>query len=135
MSNPGSRRALVIAAEKTAIELASALGVHADLEVRVLTPTQFEPFNDLLTVPDVILLERELPDVDGLKVLEHLRQLPGGAHVPVVVIAHAWDAPGLERAARLRANSCLRWPDGDADRVAWLQEIGRFWIAINEPAN
>ncbi len=133
MSNPGSRRALVIAAEKTATELASALSVHADLEVRVLT--QFEPLGDLLSVPDVILLERELPDVDGLKVLERLRQLPGGAHVPVVVIAHAWDADSLARAARLRANSCLRWPDEGANRAAWLQEIGRFWVAINEPAN
>jgi CheY-like chemotaxis protein len=135
VSNPGSRRALVIATEKTASEFSSALAVHADLEVRSLTPTRFEPFGDLLSVPDVILLERELPDVDGLMVLERLRELPGGAHVPVVVIASAWDAPSLERAARLRANSCLRWPDGGVDRVAWLQEIGRFWIAINEPAN
>ena len=134
MNDLGSRRALVIATEPTATELVAALAVHADLEVRVLTPSRSEPFDDLLVVPDLVLLERELPDLDGLTVLERLRQAPGGTHVPIVMIARTWDAPSLERAARLRANSCLRWPEAGADRVAWLFEVSRFWIGINELA-
>jgi CheY-like chemotaxis protein len=128
------KRALVIAAEPTATELMRALAVHADLEVRALTPTQLEPFSDLSAMPDLVLLDRDLPDLDGLVILEQLREQPGGASVPVVVIARDWDADSLERAARLRANSCLRWPDENTDRAAWLHEVGRFWITVNEPA-
>lgn len=134
MSDHGSRRALVIAAEPTATELALALAVKPDLEVRVLTPAQLEPFNELLAVPDVVLIDRELPNLDGLTVLERLRDAPGGANIPIVVIANDWDAPSLERAARLRANSCLRWPEATADRAAWLREVGQFWVTVNEPA-
>jgi CheY-like chemotaxis protein len=133
MSDFSSRRALVIATEPVAMELTRALIVYSDIEVRVLTPTQSEPFSDLLTVPDIVLLERELPDLDGLVVLERVREQPGGSSVPVVMIARTWDAPSLERAARLRANSCLRWPDANTDRAAWLHEVSRFWITVNEP--
>ncbi len=134
MTDFSARRALVIAAEPTATELVRALMLHADLEVRALTPTRSEPFSDLTLLPDLILLDRDLPDLDGLVILERLRQQPGGASVPVVVISRSWDAASLERAARLRANSCLRWPDATTDRAAWLHEIGRFWVTVNEPA-
>ncbi len=134
MTDFSARRALVIAAEPTATELTRALMLHADLEVRVLTPTRSEPFSDFTIAPDLVLLDRDLPGLDGLVVLERLREHPGGASVPVVVISSAWDASSLERAARLRANSCLRWPDATIDRAAWLHEIGRFWITVNEPA-
>lgn len=134
MNDLGSRRALVIATEPTATELAAALGRHADLEVRVLIPRINETLNDLGSAPDVVLLERELPNLDGLTMLERLRQIPGGANIPVVVIARDWDTPSLRRAVGLRANSCLRWPEAGSDRVAWLHEVSRFWIGINEPA-
>jgi two-component system cell cycle response regulator DivK len=37
-------------------------------------------------LPDLVLLDIQLPDIDGIEVLARLRQLPGGADVPVIAL-------------------------------------------------
>jgi two-component system cell cycle response regulator DivK len=36
--------------------------------------------------PDVILMDIQLPDIDGIHALEHLRRYPGTASIPVVAL-------------------------------------------------
>jgi CheY-like chemotaxis protein len=72
---------------------------HSDLARRVLTASGYEVFTgaDAETglqmatnhVPDVILLDLGLPDMDGQTLLGHIRRVPQLAHVPVIAVT-AW---------------------------------------------
>jgi len=40
--------------------------------------------------PDLILLDANMPDKDGLTVLQELRANPATQHIPVIVLSAAW---------------------------------------------
>lgn len=45
-------------------------------------------------LPDLVLLDVELPGFDGLELLARLRRAPGGARLPVIVLSNCCD-PGV----------------------------------------
>ena len=60
--------------------------------------------------PDLLLLDLDLPDMNGIAALRALRQLPGGAATPVVFLTASTD-PAVEIELRvLGAKEILRKP-------------------------
>lgn len=57
--------------------------------------------------PDAIILDLRLPDIHGLKVLEHVRVR---CEVPVIVLTGYAEAESLLAAARLGASACMEKP-------------------------
>lgn len=72
-------------------------------------------------MPDAILLERTLPQMDGVAFLQALRALPEGER-PVVVLCGEESDEALAEAARTAgADGTLRKPyDGDLLRAAFV---------------
>jgi CheY-like chemotaxis protein len=60
--------------------------------------------------PDLILLDLNLPKVDGPTVLSELRQRPGSARVPVIVVTSSDSAKDKERMAGLGISYYFRKP-------------------------
>ena len=58
-------------------------------------------FEDLR--PDIVLLDLNLPDMDGFRVCESIRKLPGGDRTPVVMITGADDSESIKRAYEVGA--------------------------------
>jgi PAS domain S-box-containing protein len=48
--------------------------------------------------PDVVVLDALMPDIDGFITCERLRRLPGGEHVPVLMLTGLDDEPSIARA-------------------------------------
>jgi PleD family two-component response regulator len=48
--------------------------------------------------PDVVVLDALMPDIDGFVTCERLRRLPGGEHVPVLMLTGLDDEPSIARA-------------------------------------
>lgn len=65
--------------------------------------------------PDAVLLDISMPGMDGLTVLEHLRERPGGADLPVLMYSAVSDERVRRRAERLGAGfvtkGTVTWPD------------------------
>ena len=61
----------------------------------------------LAQLPDVILLDLLMPDMDGPSFLEVVRSYLRIQSLPVVVITGLTDSPMIERARALRVNSIL----------------------------
>ncbi len=68
--------------------------------------------------PDVLLLDLNLPKVDGPQVLKHFRQHPACAQTPVIVVTSS-DAPrDRERVKALGANAYFRKPSDFTEFMA-----------------
>ena len=82
--------------------------------------------------PDLVLLDLNLPRVDGRQVLEELRNDadPALARMPVVVMTSSDDEQDVLRSYELRCNAYVTKPVDLAafDRV--VASIDDFWLAI-----
>jgi CheY-like chemotaxis protein len=59
---------------------------------------------------DVVLLDIEMPNVNGWKVLEVIREIPGNQQLPIVMISAHHDADKERRAKEAGAYALLRKP-------------------------
>jgi CheY-like chemotaxis protein len=83
--------------------------------------------------PDLILLDRHLPDMDGAQVIERLREYPETASTPVVIITA--DATNLEPDERLAsARAYLTKPIDVRSFLALIDEILSSPAADTPPA-
>jgi len=60
-----------------------------------------------LKTPDIILLDLEMPAMDGLTFLETIRKMPEFRELPVVLLTSVQSRHVLLHAARLGVNECL----------------------------
>ena len=60
--------------------------------------------------PELVLLDLDLPDMGGLDVLRKLRQLPGCANLPVIVLTGSEDEDSLLQAFECGATDYVRKP-------------------------
>lgn len=85
-------------------------------------------------VPTLVLLDLKLPKIDGLEVLRQLRQNDLTAFVPVVILTSSREQEDRLRAYSLGANSYVRKPVDFDEFVRATQQLGLYWLLLNEPA-
>lgn len=83
-------------------------------------------------LPQVILLDLKLPKINGLEVLERLRQHPATRHVPVVVLTSSNEEQDLLRSYDLGANSYVRKPVDFEQFLEAARQLGLYWMVLNE---
>ncbi|MFW6156415.1 MAG: response regulator [Armatimonadota bacterium] len=84
--------------------------------------------------PAVVLLDIQLPKIDGLEVLEQIRRDPRTRRTPVVMLTSSNEERDLVQSYERGANSFVRKPV-DFDRFAEaVRQLGLYWLVINEPA-
>lgn len=83
--------------------------------------------------PQVVLLDLNLPKLDGLEVLRCMRQDERTKRVPVVVLTTSKEEGDLVSSYNLGANSYVRKPvDFNAFAEA-VHTLGMYWLVLNEP--
>ena len=73
-------------------------------------------------LPDLVLLDLGLPDIDGFQVIERIRSTPPWQHIPIVVVSGQDEMDNLEvlRGAMLIAKSEGLMP---GEVVQWVQKV------------
>jgi signal transduction histidine kinase/ActR/RegA family two-component response regulator len=69
-------------------------------------------------LPDLILLDMHLPDIDGLELLRHLKADPATAHIPVVVVSADALAKETQEALEAGADRYLTKPVSVSELLA-----------------
>lgn len=84
-------------------------------------------------LPSIVLLDLNLPRVDGREVLQAIREDPHTRSLPVVVLTTSTEPFDLESAYALGVNSYIQKPV-DFERFVWaVKQVGLYWLVLNQP--
>lgn len=88
---------------------------------------------DPKAIPDVVLLDLNLPKVDGLGVLHRMRSDSRTRRLPVVVLTSSNEESDIIRSYDLGANSFVQKPVDFTQFLNAAQQLGLYWLGLNEP--
>ncbi len=91
------------------------------------------PDRDVEELPEVVLLDLKLPGMDGLEVLQRLREDRRTRLLPVVILTSSREDRDLIRNYELGANSYIRKPVDFKQFVKAVQDLGLYWLVLNQP--
>jgi CheY-like chemotaxis protein len=83
-------------------------------------------------LPAVILLDINLPKVNGLEVLQKLKQHPEFRRIPVVVLTSSRENSDLKTAYDLGVNSYIEKPVSFNKFIEVAEHIELYWCLLNE---
>ncbi|WP_181706197.1 response regulator [Chthonobacter rhizosphaerae] len=83
--------------------------------------------------PAVVLLDLKLPRIDGLEVLEAIKNDPNLRQIPVVMLTSSREERDLVTSYKLGVNAFVVKPVGFQAFLEAIQDIGVFWAILNEP--
>lgn len=84
--------------------------------------------------PEVVLLDLNLPKIDGLAVLRRMRLDPRTRRMPVVVLTSSNEQSDIIKSYDLGANSFVRKPVDFAQFAQAAGQLGLYWLLLNQPA-
>jgi len=87
---------------------------------------------DMNVMPQVILLDLNLPKVNGLEVLKRLRSDERTKLLPVVILTSSKEDRDLTECYRLGANSYIRKPVDFTQFTEAIKQLGLYWLVLNE---
>jgi CheY-like chemotaxis protein len=78
--------------------------------------------------PDLMLLDLNLPGVDGREVLRTVKSDPSLCSIPIVVMSTSVDENDIDASYRMHANSFVSKPPDFDELVTTLAAIQAFWL-------
>jgi two-component system, response regulator len=89
---------------------------------------------DLTVMPQVVLLDLNLPRIGGLDVLRRIRGDERTKFLAVVILTSSKEDEDLLRGYSLGANSYVRKPVDFAQFTDAVKTLGLYWLLLNETA-
>lgn len=100
-----------------ALDYLFARGAHAD--------------RDASKLPSIVLLDLNLPKIDGREVLQAIRASEAMRSLPVVVLTTSTEPFDVDASYALGANSYIRKPV-DFEQFVWaVKQVGLYWLVLN----
>jgi two-component system, chemotaxis family, response regulator Rcp1 len=81
-------------------------------------------------VPDLILLDLNLPRMDGRDVLREIKADPELRHIPVIVLTTSTEERDVLQSYELHANSYVSKPIDLAEFIDVVRSIEGYWLSI-----
>jgi len=87
---------------------------------------------DIYDLPEIILLDINLPKKNGLEVLKKIRENEITELLPVIILTSSKEEQDMYLGYKLGANSYVRKPVDFEQFSNAIKQLGLYWLVINE---
>lgn len=88
--------------------------------------------NSEYPTPNLIILDLNIPKINGLEVLKRLRTETKTMTIPIVVLTSSKEVKDIQLSSKYGANSFIRKPVDFVEFTKIADLIGQYWLDINE---
>lgn len=117
----------IMALEKCDIINEVKVAGDGDEALSMLYDTEEDP-----ELPALVLLDINMPKINGFEVLKEIRGNERTRRLPVVILTSSREEQDIHRGYDLGANSYIRKPVGFESFVEAVRDLGRYWLIWNE---
>lgn len=87
---------------------------------------------DAAEIPALVLLDIQLPKIDGFGVLKRLRSEERTRYLPVVILTSSTEQEDILSGYGLGANSYIRKPVDFDTFMETIGQLGPYWLLLNQ---
>lgn len=91
---------------------------------------QAQPDTSTEQLPDLILLDLNMPKKNGWQVLNELKQSPAFKHIPVVILTTSKSPEHVRKSYSLGASSFISKPSSFSNLVEVTKILGKYWFDV-----
>jgi CheY-like chemotaxis protein len=130
--NPDDEELTLLAFERNNIS-SEVVVAHDGVEaLDYLFGTGIYTERDMSVMPALILLDLQLPRINGLEVLRRLRADNRTKLIPVVILTTSNEQQDLINSYSLGCNSYIRKPVDYDQFLTAVHQLGMYWLILNE---
>jgi CheY-like chemotaxis protein len=94
---------------------------------------KFAGIRDATNPPRLILLDIQMPKVNGFEVLQKIRADDRTSITPVVILTSSKEDPDIKACYKLGANSYIVKPVNFEGFAESIRSLGFYWLLLNQP--
>lgn len=94
---------------------------------------RFAGTRDVQFPPKVVLLDIQMPKVNGIEVLQKIKSDPMTRQMPVVILTSSKESPDIQKCYDLGANSYIVKPVNFEGFAQAIKNLGFYWLLLNQP--
>jgi two-component system, response regulator len=83
--------------------------------------------------PKVILLDIQLPKINGFEVLQRIKADERTKMTPVVMLTSSKEDPDIQKSYKMGANSYIVKPVNFEGFAESIKNLGFYWLLLNQP--
>lgn len=93
---------------------------------------RYEGIRDVNHPPKLILLDIQMPKVNGIEVLQKIKSDEKTQVTPVVILTSSKEDPDIQKCYALGANSYIVKPVNFEGFAAAIRNLGFYWLLLNQ---